>query len=242
MSISGEAVTNLDALSCLQVVEQLGISGTGVSSLRGLERLIVTGGISVSANKQLEEVSFPALWSGRMTHKNSYDLLVSDSPTVRSVSAERLTVANVDVDLDLVDEDTPARSLNLPALVAGVNIRVSGVSAFDLGNLRAAGRLEFRETSLKTVNVPKVAHVGAFSLIGETTVEAISLPNLESATLSLFIASNAGLRELDLASLKLVGIFNVSSNASLPACDVEQIVDAIESTDIDVEGNSDECP
>ena len=229
---------------CDHVVGILEVAGPDIVQLSGLSGLTSIGAnFSLEGNTSLASVNLPGLATigGGLSIENNAVLASIDLSALTSVSslsiAEHPGLTSIDLsslataedDISMFDNDLliqleiPQLSLVFGGLFLGSHPVLATV---DLPSLERVGFGAFggdlqldANPSLGILNLPVLRTVNSLRLNGQTSLERLDLPALESVSVDVTVNSNDGLLSMSMPAVTSVGNqFFVSDNSALSSC------------------------
>jgi hypothetical protein len=223
-----DTIVDVRGMSRLMTIAgSLVVEGNAIlESLDGLEGLRLAGAegaasLVIAENELLEDIA--AL---RFANLSDMSLTLTENPRLASLSglvgarsAESVIIVHNEalVSLDglagltgtsnLTIADNPLLlDLNLPALRSAANLTLTGNSRLTTARLRSLLNAEMSVT-----------------VVGNTVLENLDMRKLTSVGGTLSITANPALNSFVLESLQSVSALAISSNASLPQCEVDEL-------------------
>lgn len=226
-------ISSLQGLRSLRYAEGISLSNVGITTLEGLENLqsvgdytdlLPPGGITISHAPNLESL---AALKGL---EELGQLSLADTPKLTGLEGlEALTRLD---SLGLAEMNALTSTQGLAGVTSINVVSVTTCRQLDdlvFPSLESVQLLSLEKTSLTSLSgLTRARAIPEFMLRGNTELELLSLPVLQSATSRFLIADNPKLSELDLPELVTLGPIEIYNNPSLPMEQAEQLAEAAE--------------
>lgn len=226
-------ISSLQGLRSLRYAEGISLSNVGITTLAGLENLQTVGdytallppsGISISHAPNLESL---AALEGL---EELGQLVLIDNPKLTGLEGlEALTRLD---SLAFAEMNALTSTEGLAGVTSISTMSITTCPELEdlvFPSLESVQLVSLEKTSLTSLSgLSAVQSIPEFMLRGNTELEILSLPVLQSASFRFLIADNPKLTELELPELATLGPIEIYNNPSLPMEQAEQLAEAAE--------------